>query len=83
MQVLKQLQIPYSFAKRHGVLLRYEGDQVFIIRRENTAQIAIQEARRYLGRPAHHHACLLREAADDGRVEGAHQRSRDERQLPD
>ncbi|MFW1858975.1 type II secretion system ATPase GspE [Acinetobacter defluvii] len=57
MQVLKQLQIPYSFAKRHGVLLRYEGDQVFIIRRENTAQIAIQEARRYLGRPAHHQLC--------------------------
>lgn len=57
MQVLKQLQIPYSFAKRHGVLLRYEGDQVFIIRRENTAPIAIQEARRYLGRPAHHQLC--------------------------
>ncbi|WP_173911493.1 type II secretion system ATPase GspE [Acinetobacter sp. Marseille-Q1618] len=57
MQVLKQLQIPYSFAKRHGVLLRYEGDQVFIIRRENTAQIAIQEARRYLGRLAHHQLC--------------------------
>ena len=57
MQVLKQLQIPYSFAKRHGVLLRYEGDQVFIVRRENTTQIAIQEARRYLGRSAHHQLC--------------------------
>ena len=34
MQVLKQLQIPYSFAKRHGVLLRYESDQAFIVRRE-------------------------------------------------
>ena len=57
MQVLKQLQIPYSFAKRHGVLLRYEGDQVFIVRRQDTAQIVIQEARRYLGRVAQHQLC--------------------------
>ncbi|MCH4243992.1 type II secretion system ATPase GspE [Acinetobacter gerneri] len=57
MQVLKQLQIPYSFAKRHGVLLRYEGDQVFIVRKQDTAQIAIQEARRYLGRAAQHQIC--------------------------
>lgn len=57
MQVLKQLQIPYSFAKRHGVLLRYEADQVYIVRREDTAKIAIQEARRFLGRPAQHELC--------------------------
>ncbi|QIO05082.1 type II secretion system ATPase GspE [Acinetobacter shaoyimingii] len=54
MQVLKQLQIPYSFAKKHGVLLRYEGDQVFIVRRQDTSAIAIQEARRFLGRQAQH-----------------------------
>ena len=54
MQALKQLQIPYSFAKKHGVLLKYEGDQVFIIRRQDTSLIAIQEARRFLGRTAHH-----------------------------
>lgn len=54
MQVLKQLQIPYSFAKKHGVLLRYEGDQVFIVRRHDTSLIALQEARRYVGRVAHH-----------------------------
>ncbi len=52
MQVLKQLQIPYSFAKRHGVILRYEGEQVFIIRRENTSLMALQEARRFLAKPA-------------------------------
>ena len=46
MQILKQLQIPYSFAKRHGVLLRYDGNHVLIVRRANTALIAIQEARR-------------------------------------
>jgi hypothetical protein len=46
--VLKQLQIPYSFAKRHGVLLRYEGDQAFIVRRESTPLLALQEARRFL-----------------------------------
>ena len=54
MQVLKQLQIPYSFAKKHGVLLRYEGDQVFIVRRHDTSLIALQEARRYVGRVALH-----------------------------
>ncbi len=57
MQALKQLQIPYSFAKRHGVLLRYEGNQVFIVRRQDTAQIAIQEARRYVGRVAQYQLC--------------------------
>lgn len=57
MQVLKQLQIPYSFAKRHGVLLRYEGDQVYIVRRQDTAKIALQEARRFLGRSAQHELC--------------------------
>jgi general secretion pathway protein E len=54
MQVLKQIQIPYSFAKKHGVLLRYEGDQAFIIRRQDTSFTALQEARRYLGRTAHY-----------------------------
>ncbi|AMW77940.1 type II secretion system protein GspE [Acinetobacter sp. TGL-Y2] len=54
MQVLKQLQIPYSFAKKHGVLLRYEGDQVFIVRRQDASLVSIQEARRYIGRVAHH-----------------------------
>jgi general secretion pathway protein E len=43
MQVLKQLQIPYSFAKRHGVLLRYEGDQVFIVRRQDTAKLRFRK----------------------------------------
>ncbi len=55
MQVLKQLQIPYSFAKRHGVLLRYEGViRHFIVRRQSTPLLALQEARRYLGHPAQH-----------------------------
>lgn len=49
MQILKQIQVPYSFAKRHGVLFRYDGDQVFIVRRQNTEKIALQEARRILG----------------------------------
>ncbi|MEC8057386.1 MAG: type II secretion system protein GspE, partial [Pseudomonadota bacterium] len=57
MQILKQIQIPYSFAKRHGVLLRYEGDQVFIVRRQNTEWIALQEARRIVGKPAQHQIC--------------------------
>ncbi len=49
MQILKQIQVPYSFAKRHGVLFRYDGDQVFIVRRQNTEKIALQEARRFWG----------------------------------
>ena len=57
MQVLKQLQIPYSFAKRHGVLIRYEGDHAFIVRRENTPMLAIQEARRFLGHLAEYQLC--------------------------
>ena len=61
MQILKQLQIPYSFAKRHGVLLRYEGDQAFIMRRSNTRILAIQEARRYLGYSAQHQLCSEQE----------------------
>ena len=61
MQVLKQLQIPYSFAKRHGVLLRYEGDQAFILHRDNTSMLALQEARRLLGYPAHFQLCSEQE----------------------
>lgn len=54
MHILKQLQIPYSFAKKHGVLLRYEGTQPFIIRRQDTTLFALQEARRILGIAAHY-----------------------------
>lgn len=61
MQVLKQLQIPYSFAKRHGVLLRYEGYQAFIVRRDNTSMLALQEARRLLGHPAQYQHCTEQE----------------------
>ncbi len=61
MQILKQLQIPYSFAKRHGVILRYEGDQVYIMRREDTTPLALQEARRLLGRPVHYQLCSAQE----------------------
>ncbi|MFW1875290.1 type II secretion system protein GspE, partial [Acinetobacter baumannii] len=61
MQILKQIQVPYSFAKRHGVLLRYDGDQVFIVRRQNTEKIALQEARRILGKPEHYQLCTEQE----------------------
>lgn len=61
MQVLKQLQIPYSFAKRHGVLLRYEGNQAFIVRRDTTPLLALQEARRYLGHSAQYQLCTDQE----------------------
>ncbi len=49
MQVLKQLQIPYSFAKRHGVLLRYEGDQAFIIRREQYTAVGCTRSTSFSG----------------------------------
>jgi general secretion pathway protein E len=60
MQILKQIQIPYSFAKRHGVLLRYEGDQVFIVRRQGYSAIALQEARRILGKSAQHQFVMIK-----------------------
>ena len=52
MHVLKQIQIPYSFAKRHGILIRYEGAQPTIVRCERTPMLAVQEARRLLKMPA-------------------------------
>ena len=61
MHALKQLQIPYSFAKRHGVLLPYEGSQAFILRKENTSLLALQEAQRYLGMPARFQLCSEQE----------------------
>src|SRR5690606_6442840 len=58
MQVLKQLQIPYSFAKRHGVLLRYEGDQAFLLRRGNASMPAVHEAGRLLCYPPDVRFCI-------------------------
>ena len=52
--MLRQIQIPYSFAKRHGVLLKYDGDHAQIIRCQDTSLEALQEARRYLGQSATH-----------------------------
>ena len=57
MQVLKKLQIPYSFAKRHGVLLRYEGDEIYVLRRQGATLAALQEARRFVGRAVHYQDC--------------------------
>ncbi len=50
--MLRQTQIPYSFAKRHGVLFQFNGDQTTILRCAHTPFEAVQEARRFLG----HHA---------------------------
>jgi general secretion pathway protein E len=57
MQVLKQIQIPYSFAKRHGVLLRYEGDDIYVLRRTGATLAALQEARRFVGQPVRFQEC--------------------------
>ncbi|MEY2864303.1 MAG: type secretion system protein GspE [Pseudomonadota bacterium] len=51
-QLLRQAQLPYSFAKRHGVLLQFEGDQPLIVLRDNAPLPALNEARRLLGAPA-------------------------------
>ncbi len=45
-------QLPYSFAKRHGVILKFEGIQTTLIIRENASLPAINEARRKIGIPA-------------------------------
>lgn len=31
MQILEQIQVPYSFAKRHGVLFRYDGIKFLLL----------------------------------------------------
>lgn len=49
MQILKQIQVPYSFAKRHGVLFRYDGDQVFIVRRQNTEKLHCRKQDEFWG----------------------------------
>lgn len=61
MSVLKNLQIPYSFAKKHGVLFRYDGNQAFIVRKETTSLTALREARRYLGFQAQYQLCTEQE----------------------
>ena len=52
MHLLRQAQLPYSYAKRHGVLLQYDGEQTVIVRRKNAPLPALTEARRFLGSPA-------------------------------
>lgn len=51
-QLLRQAQLPYSYAKRHGVLLQFEGEQAIIVRRQNAPLPALTEARRFLGSTA-------------------------------
>ena len=50
--MLRSVQIPYSFAKRHGVLLQQHGDHHIIVRCAHTPLTALQEVRRFLGQPA-------------------------------
>ncbi len=45
-------QLPYSFAKRHGVLLKFDGAQTIIVLRDNAPLPALNEARRVIGAPA-------------------------------
>lgn len=52
MQLLRQVQLPYSYAKRHGVLFLFEGEQAIIVRRQNAPLPALAEARRFLGSTA-------------------------------
>lgn len=52
MQLMQQTQLPYSFAKRHGVMLQFEGEQAIIVLRADAGLPALTEARRLLGEPA-------------------------------
>jgi len=46
-------QLPYSFAKRHGVLIAHEdGEKLSIAHLENSTTLALAEAQRFLGTPA-------------------------------
>ncbi len=44
--------LPYSFAKRHGVLIRADGGKSTIVHLEESAALALIEAQRHLGSPA-------------------------------
>ena len=52
MQLMQQTQLPYSFAKRHGVMLQFDGEQAIILLRADAGLPALTEARRLLGEPA-------------------------------
>ncbi len=52
MQLLRQGQLPYSFAKRHGVLLHFDGEQPIVLLRDDTPMPALAEVRRLLAEPA-------------------------------
>ena len=52
MQLLRQGQLPYSFAKRHGVLLNFDGEQPIVLLRDDTPMPALAEVRRLLAEPA-------------------------------
>lgn len=43
-------QVPFGFAKRHGVLLSFEHDEPYLVIRPDAPLPAIQEVRRVLGR---------------------------------
>ena len=53
MQILKQIQIPYSFAKDMAFCYVTKVIRHFYCATEDTARIALQEARRILGKSAH------------------------------
>ena len=42
-------QLPYSFAKRHGVIFKFDGAQTIIVLRDNAPLPALNEARRIAG----------------------------------
>ncbi|HET6654681.1 MAG TPA: type II secretion system ATPase GspE [Gammaproteobacteria bacterium] len=44
-------RLPFSFAKRYGLLVIDDGGETRLLRRRDSAPEAILEARRYLGRP--------------------------------
>ncbi|HET8551429.1 MAG TPA: ATPase, T2SS/T4P/T4SS family, partial [Gammaproteobacteria bacterium] len=51
-QAATPTRLPFSFAKRYGLLLKEdEGAELRLIRRDDASPEAILEARRYLGRP--------------------------------
>ena len=68
--------LPYSFAKRHGLLLQAEGDRLVLLHRPHPSLAALAEARRAIG-----HSFALREidpSAFDQLLARAYQRGSSE-----
>jgi general secretion pathway protein E len=60
--MLSEVKIPYTFAKRHGVLVKaYENDEAIVVHRDNLTSSIILELQRVLPLPCHFQSVTIEE----------------------